>query len=170
LAANIDSGLQYFVTMGYHEDFETRTAFLKVIANILNQGTEFDQTGEESEKYEKLVELLIEPDLSVVLALCEATQITEADEVAGLLIRLYESYEKTIPLLKASIDYEIFKTEQSTTLFRRNSMATKLLAAYSKVMGREYLKEVIQPFIHSWLQNPITCEVSFQVENGYLCI
>lgn len=145
--------------MGYHEDFETRTAFLKVISNILKQGTEFDQTGEESEKYEKLIELLMEPDQSVVLALCEATQITEADDVASLLIRLFESYEKTMPLLKASIEYEINKTEQSTTLFRRNSMTTKLLAAYSKVMGRDFLKDVLHPFIHSWLQNPVTTEV-----------
>jgi neurofibromin 1 len=34
LTANIDCGLQYFVTMGYHEDFDTRTAFLKVITNV----------------------------------------------------------------------------------------------------------------------------------------
>ena len=59
LAANIDSGLQYFVTMGYHEDFDTRTAFLKVITNILNQGTEFDHSGEEADKYEKLMEVTV---------------------------------------------------------------------------------------------------------------
>lgn len=37
LSANIDSALEYFVTMGYHEDLETRASFLKVLTNILNQ-------------------------------------------------------------------------------------------------------------------------------------
>jgi neurofibromin 1 len=38
LAANVDLGLHYFVTMGYHQDFDTRTAFLKVLTNILSEG------------------------------------------------------------------------------------------------------------------------------------
>jgi len=37
LSANIDSALEYFVAMGYHEDLETRASFLKVLTNILNQ-------------------------------------------------------------------------------------------------------------------------------------
>lgn len=37
LSANIDSALEYFITMGYHEDLETRASFLKVLTNILNQ-------------------------------------------------------------------------------------------------------------------------------------
>jgi neurofibromin 1 len=55
LGANIDAGLKYFVTMGYHEDFATRTAFLKVIGNILIQGTDFDNQSEEGDKYDKLL-------------------------------------------------------------------------------------------------------------------
>ena len=42
-----------------------------------------------------------------MLALSEAVQITEADEVASLLIRLFEGYDKTLLLLKASIEYEV---------------------------------------------------------------
>lgn len=68
MAANIDSGLQFVITMGYHQDVATRTAFLKVITNILNQvsiyflitkfyqGTEFDQSVE-GDKYDKLIEV-----------------------------------------------------------------------------------------------------------------
>lgn len=37
LSANIQAGLEYFVTMGYHDDSDTRSAFLKVISNILAQ-------------------------------------------------------------------------------------------------------------------------------------
>lgn len=61
--------------MGYHEDTATRTAFLKVISNILNQGAEFDQNVEEGDKYDKLVQLLYEPDLALALAICDSAQV-----------------------------------------------------------------------------------------------
>jgi len=108
VSSNIDHGLEYFVTMGYHEDFETRSAFLKVLANILNQGAEFDSSSDDNtDKYNKLVELLLDSDLEVVMALCDATQITEADEVAQLLTRLFEANDRTMDLLKSSILIEV---------------------------------------------------------------
>lgn len=45
--------------MGYHEDLETRAAFLKVLSNILRQGTEFDSLSHEGDKYDKLVEVML---------------------------------------------------------------------------------------------------------------
>jgi len=158
LASNIELGLQYFVNMGYHEDFETRTAFLKVITNILNEGAEFDQQSEEA-KYDKLMELIFEADLSVVSALCDSTQITEADDVAALLVRLFEGNDKTLSLLKATVEQEVQRTESSSTLFRRNSMSTKLLAAYTKLIGRDYLKQMLYPVMQSFLSNPKPSEI-----------
>lgn len=45
--------------MGYHEDTKTRTAFMQVLTNILNQGTEFEGLAENAmkDRYEKLVEV-----------------------------------------------------------------------------------------------------------------
>ena len=40
-------------------------------------------------------------------------------------------------------------------------MATKLLAAYSKLIGREYLKDIIYPLIQNLIQNPVPCEVCY---------
>eukprot|EP01119_Soliformovum_irregulare_P019017 TRINITY_DN5943_c0_g1_i1.p1 TRINITY_DN5943_c0_g1~~TRINITY_DN5943_c0_g1_i1.p1 ORF type:complete len:2529 (-),score=855.67 TRINITY_DN5943_c0_g1_i1:42-7628(-) len=159
LASNINSGLQFFVTMGYHEDTATRTAFLKVISNILNQGAEFDQNSEEGDKYDKLVQLLFEPDLALALSVCDSAQITEADDIAALMIRIFEFGDKTMMILKACIAIEIARTESSTGLFRRNSISTKLLAAFSKLMGREYLCNTLAPTIHSIIADNLTFEL-----------
>jgi neurofibromin 1 len=106
-----------------------------------------------------ILQLMLEPDLTVALALSEVTQMTEADEVAGMLVRIFEVYDKTISLLRASIEAEVNRTDQSATLFRRNSMCTKLLAAFSKVNGREFLKDLLHPIIQELISNPLTCEV-----------
>lgn len=71
-----------------------------------SQGTEFDQL-EEGEKYEKLLELVLEPEGTVVKALSEATQITEADEVAHLLVRIFEANERGISLVKMVVMAEV---------------------------------------------------------------
>lgn len=59
LNANVDSGLKSTLAMGYHEDPRTRTAFMQVLANILNQGAQFDTLAENiiADRYEKLVEV-----------------------------------------------------------------------------------------------------------------
>ena len=161
VTANLEHGLDYFVTMGYHEDFDTRSAFLKVLTNILKEGTEFDAAGEATEKYYKLNEILFtDPSLEVILTLCDVTNIADADHVAQLLVRIFESNDKTMELLKGSITQEVAKTETANTLFRLNSMATKLLAAYCKLIGSQYLKISLGPQLRSLQNNFIPLELN----------
>lgn len=104
--------MDYFVTMGYHEDFDTRSAFLKVLTNILKEGRGFDAAGEATEKYYKLNEILFiaDPSLEVILTLCGVTNMADADHVAQLLVRIVESNDKTrMELLKGSITQEVAK-------------------------------------------------------------
>eukprot|EP01102_Stenamoeba_stenopodia_P013588 TRINITY_DN4434_c0_g1_i2.p1 TRINITY_DN4434_c0_g1~~TRINITY_DN4434_c0_g1_i2.p1 ORF type:complete len:1185 (-),score=326.97 TRINITY_DN4434_c0_g1_i2:1010-4282(-) len=63
-------------------------------------------------------------------------------------------------LLKSSILLEVMKTEHATTLFRRNSMATKLLAAYSKLIGQKYLIETLGPY----LTHLMSAKMSFELD------
>jgi neurofibromin 1 len=66
LSANIDVGLKHSLGIGYHEDLEIRTAFVKVLCNVLAQGTEFNSLSDTAvnEKYDELVEvyMMIRPN------------------------------------------------------------------------------------------------------------
>lgn len=59
LSANIDVGLKHSLSIGYHENVDIRTAFVRVLYNILVQGTEFSNLTDAavSEKYEELLEV-----------------------------------------------------------------------------------------------------------------
>lgn len=59
LSANVDAGLKYSLSMGYDDDQETRMAFMQVLINILNQGTEFETLAESvmTDRYEKLIDV-----------------------------------------------------------------------------------------------------------------
>lgn len=57
LSANIDVGLKHSLNIGYHESIAIRTAFIRVLHNILTQGTEFSNLSDSavSEKYDELL-------------------------------------------------------------------------------------------------------------------
>ena len=59
LSANIDVGLKHSLSIGYHENPEIRTAFVRVLYNILLQGTEFNSLSDTAvnEKYNELLEV-----------------------------------------------------------------------------------------------------------------
>jgi neurofibromin 1 len=63
LSANIDVGLKHSLNIGYHDNVEIRTAFVRVLCNILVQGTEFNNLTDQavSEKYDELLEVCTVP-------------------------------------------------------------------------------------------------------------
>ncbi|KAK6598855.1 GTPase-activator protein for Ras-like GTPase [Botrytis cinerea] len=127
LSANIDVGLKHSLGIGYHEDIEVRTAFVKVLCNILIQGTEFNNLSDAAvnQKYDELLELLIN-DMTLTIALCDACPSTEVDEMTISLLNIFDSRENEAELL------------------RRNCVATKLLSVYAKWKGAAYLKATLQ--------------------------
>ena len=160
VSENIEHGLEYFGAMGYHEDIDTRSAFLNVLTNILKQGAKLESDKSEGQnKYDKLLDLILEPDMKLVIALSTSCQITEADEVAELLVRFFDSHGSIMNLLRTSIDEEVSRTDFVNTLFRRNSHATKLLTHYSKLVGKQYLKETLSVTIRNLLSSNDTFEL-----------
>ncbi|KAF7723612.1 Ras GTPase activating protein ira2 [Apophysomyces ossiformis] len=156
LSANIDVGLKYSFSMGYHEDPRTRTAFAQVMTNILNQGTEFETLADTviTDRYEKLVDILVEPDLEIMHSLCDACAVSDIDDMARVLLACFRSRQKTMTLIKAVIEMEVHKTESESDLFRSTSIATRLLSVFAKHHGEDYLRSVIQPVLRTLAEKP----------------
>lgn len=59
LSANIDVGLKHALEMGYHENVQVRTAFLRVLCNVLSQEAEFERLSDSAitEKYQLLIQV-----------------------------------------------------------------------------------------------------------------
>ncbi|KAJ9149291.1 GTPase-activator protein for ras-like GTPase [Pleurostoma richardsiae] len=145
LSANIDVGLKHSLSIGYHENVEIRTAFVKVLYNILTQGTEFNSLSDMavSEKYDELLDLLTS-DTNLAMALSAVCPSNELDEVTISLLNIFETRGLSFVLLEALIKQEIEDTENESELLRRTSVATKMLSIYAKWKGGPYLKATLQ--------------------------
>jgi hypothetical protein len=116
LSYNIDIGLKSSLPMGYHEDSQTRGAFIQVLTNVLKSGNsdQFAGVGDEgkvmTERYERLVDLVTDGDFGIIIALCEVISVNDIDAIADTLINVFQSRCLLIPLIKAVITNEIMRT------------------------------------------------------------
>ncbi|KAK8107613.1 neurofibromin 1 [Apiospora kogelbergensis] len=148
LSANIDVGLKHSLSIGYHENVEIRTAFVKVLYNILVQGTEFSNLSDAavSERYEELLDILTH-DLHLAVAISTVCPSSEVDELTISLLNIFETRGLTFELMEALIKQEIEETENESEILRRNCVATKILSVYAKWKGAEYLRATLQKVV-----------------------
>lgn len=148
LSANIDVGLKHSLSIGYHENVEIRTAFVKVLYNILMQGTEFNNLSDTAvtEKYDELLDLLTS-DTTLAAAISAVCPSSEVDEVTISLLNIFETRGMSFALLEALVKQEIEDTENESELLRRTCVATKMLTIYAKWKGTAYLKATLQKVV-----------------------
>ncbi|KAK2507315.1 hypothetical protein MC885_002073, partial [Smutsia gigantea] len=128
LNANVDSGLMHSIGLGYHKDLQTRATFMEVLTKILQQGTEFDTLAETvlADRFERLVEL---------------------DELARVLVTLFDSRHLLYQLLWNMFSKEVELADSMQTLFRGNSLASKIMTFCFKVYGATYLQKLLDPLL-----------------------
>jgi len=107
----------------------------------------------------ELERLLLEPDLRVAFAVSSMTAITEADKIAKALIIVYQDSDRVMQLLEAFITEEVNLTESAGTLFRANSMVSKMFKFYSRLIGLPYLYLTIGPELFELIEQEIGLEV-----------
>lgn len=148
LSANIDVGLKHSLSIGYHENVEIRTAFVKVLYNILVQGTEFSNLSDAavSERYDELLDLLTH-DTHLAVAIANVCPSSEVDELTISLLNIFETRGMAYELMEALIKQEIQETENESEILRRNCVATKMLSVYAKWKGAGYLRATLQKVV-----------------------
>ncbi|KAJ3316747.1 Neurofibromin 1, partial [Blyttiomyces sp. JEL0837] len=165
LSANIEVGLKYSLSLGYHEDLQTRSCFLEVLYNIIQNGDkeQFDSVGAESElrtkRYQRLVELVTEDGFDIVAALAVVSDI---EEITSTFLSIFGSKGQEMKLISWVVDAEVQRTDYASNLFRRNSMATRMLSEYSKLHGREYLTAALKPVLDELLS--MQPALSFEID------
>nr|KAJ3419272.1 Ras GTPase activating protein ira2 [Polyrhizophydium stewartii] len=151
ISANIKAGLKYSLSIAYHEDPRTRAAFMHVLANLLEGGSVSGLLNGDwqDSKYTKLLELLTDDDLAVVLTLCDVSSSNDIDDIATALLSIFEKCGKASRLISVVIEDEINHTDMASGIFRRNSIATKLLTLYARSEAQDFLHITLLPILRT---------------------
>ncbi|XP_069683037.1 neurofibromin isoform X4 [Periplaneta americana] len=171
LSANIDSGLMHSIDLGYNRDLQTRAAFMEVLTKILQQGTEFDTLAETvlADRFEQLVQLATmisdKGELPIAMALANVVTTSQMDELARVFVTLFDAKHLLSPLLWNMFYREVEVSDCMQTLFRGNSLGSKIMAFCFKIYGASYLQSLLEPLIRPLLEET---NQSFEVDPARL--
>jgi len=97
---------------------------------------------------EYMVQLLFKPDFPVLACMLD-NGIRVQDDFIAALLNMAEARNDTVRLFKFVIAQEVNDTnlDAKETLFRSNTLATKIMTMYTSIYGTPYLAEVLYPFM-----------------------
>jgi neurofibromin 1 len=153
LNANIESGLMRSIALGYHRDAQTRAAFMEVLTQILQQGTEFDTLAETvlADRFERLVDLVTLQDdkneFPIANALANVMSSDYMDELARVLVTIFDAKRLLPQLLTQMFMKEVEVADCYQIIFRGNSLASKIMSFCFKIYGTNYLVQLFQPLL-----------------------
>ncbi|KAH3760650.1 gtpase-activator protein for Ras family gtpase [Pelomyxa schiedti] len=110
-------------------------------------------------KYDVLVDLLSAPNLLVVSGLIDILPQQKADEVMVSVVRILDYNNSALPLVEAEISRQVQETTEPGTIFRGNTTATKLMTAFTKMIGKDYIISTLKPSLQYVIDYPDDYEI-----------
>lgn len=113
--------------------------------------------------YDNLLNLLIQSmdqrpiTASAVYILGEI--ISNKTEVAQPLVRLFTYKNLIAPMIKALADHEISKLTDPTTIFRGNTLVSKMMDEAMRLSGLHYLHSTLRPIVEDIIAERKPCEI-----------
>lgn len=114
--------------------------------------------------YDHLLNLLLQSldihqpiTLSSVYILGEI--ISNKTEVAQPLVRIFTHENLISPMIKALADHEISKLTDPTTIFRGNTLVSKMMDEAMRLSGLHYLHSTLRPIVEAILAERKPCEI-----------
>jgi len=104
------------------------------------------------DNYQLIMQVLMDKDVLIVSTLCK---LYKEEDLSMALIRLFNSQKQASSLLMNLLIREVYSHDDMSTLFRRDSMATKTARNFFSLVAKSYLKRHILPFVAY-----ISCDVS----------
>lgn len=113
------------------------------------------------QEYDELVKLLLDEDLGLIMAIGKLA--SDREDVARTLLRIFEGKNCTTKYVRSLYLLDIKHTVAANDvnlLFRGNSIGTKTVEMYMKLVGQTYLVNVLKPLIKSIYE----CQQSSEVD------
>lgn len=85
--------------------------------------------------------------------------IANKTEVAQPLVRLFTHKNLIAPIIKVLADHEISKLTDPTTIFRGNTLVSKMMDEAMRLSGLHYLHSTLRPIVELILHEKKPCEI-----------
>eukprot|EP01105_Mastigella_eilhardi_P004388 TRINITY_DN1582_c0_g1_i2.p1 TRINITY_DN1582_c0_g1~~TRINITY_DN1582_c0_g1_i2.p1 ORF type:complete len:615 (-),score=153.40 TRINITY_DN1582_c0_g1_i2:1026-2801(-) len=111
------------------------------------------------QKYDPFLAVLSSPKLELVSAMTTVFEQQDADQAMVLIVRILDCTNLALPIIRGEISRQVEETTDPTTMFRGNTCATKLMTAFTKIVGQSYIVETLRPSIQYVVDYPEDYEI-----------
>lgn len=108
------------------------------------------------------IELLVEDSMDLSSAVLHCTQSADSDKAAAAMVTLHQFVGDTHKMIHRAIRDEVQRTMDPNTLFRGNSIASKLMSHFARSIGTQYLVGTLRRGVELVMQSTQSCEVDPQ--------
>ncbi|KAJ3042116.1 Ras GTPase-activating protein 1 [Rhizophlyctis rosea] len=111
-----------------------------------------------AQEYNEFYQVVMEPSLKAVKCLGTAV-VQQREELAKIVLNLLVAEGQELSGLGTLLKDEIASLENYNTIFRGNSLTTKAVDQYMKMVGMDYLHTTIGPLIKAVMKSKDSCEI-----------
>lgn len=109
--------------------------------------------------YKKLLNYIKENYLSLMLSLEPHLNVRIKDDLSNSLVKIFHKLGHQTRFLADLVLSEVLKLEDNSLTFRGNSLATKAMESYMKLVGDNYLKQTLSDCIRSIIDTNYDLEI-----------
>ena len=102
--------------------------------------------------------MILDDELEIANALASIAG-NQLEEFAGTLVNIFAMQNRVIDFIKRVCCQEIQNTDSAYIIFRGNSLSTKVVDVYMKMIGLDYLKSVLTDAVQKVYKDDESCEV-----------
>jgi hypothetical protein len=110
-------------------------------------------------RYAPFLQILSGSSLLLINALCVAAGGADEEPLLTAICCGLDAHGMLRDAVTSGIAAEVAGSADATTLFRANNGTTKLVGAFTKLVGQQYLISLIKPYIAELSTSKDTCEV-----------
>ncbi|KAJ3078698.1 Ras GTPase-activating protein nGAP, partial [Quaeritorhiza haematococci] len=158
--------LLFFCNNGKGNSF-TEIGYVSIHLNALKTGKKVDEwvtinpfSTEQSlpaEVQEEFLEILLEPSLTCFIQMGDILG-QQREEFAKRVINILIAKNRDVDGIKTLVTHEVLSTDDPNIIFRGNSVATKAMDQYMKLVGMDYLHGTLSNLIRNLYETNESCE------------
>jgi len=89
---------------------------------------------------------------------------TETKKLGEALVSIFAKHNLELDLIQKLINYEILLETSPNGLFRKNSLTTNVMSAYSLFVGKPYLKSILAPVLVDMITNVELNDYGYEID------
>ncbi|ORX55529.1 hypothetical protein BCR36DRAFT_188243, partial [Piromyces finnis] len=109
------------------------------------------------EDYNEFIDYVFQPSLEPVIRLGNVVQ--QRDEFSKTILYILMDRQKEVDGIKTLVSLEIKNTDDPNIIFRGNSLTTKIIDQYMKLIGNRYLNNTLKRQVQNVYATKESCEV-----------